>query len=338
MLVTATAAVARSPAMLALAFTPDRHRPELRLEEVPDPSPGPGEVLLRVHATALNHADLQQVRGLYPPPPGESAIPGLEAAGVVEVVGEGVAGWLAGDRAMALLAGGGHAEKVAAPVGQLLPIPASLSFVEAAAIPEVGLTAWTNLVHEGALQRGETVLITAAASGVGTFAVQLARELGARVLVAGRSVERLQALLPLGAEAALELGDELPARVRELTGGAGAHLVIDLVGGESIVGHLDCLRERGRLVLVGLLGGGKATVPLFALMRRRLRLIGSVLRARSRAEKATLVAAFGDFALPRLADGRLRPVVDRVLPFSQVAEAYAAVVRGGVLGKVTLAL
>jgi putative PIG3 family NAD(P)H quinone oxidoreductase len=337
MLVTAVVA-AHSPAMLALAFTPDRHRPGLRLEEVPDPAPGPGEVLLRVHATALNHADLQQVRGLYPPPPGESTIPGLEAAGVVAAVGEGVAGWRVGDRAMALLAGGGHAERVAAPVGQLLPIPASLSFVEAAALPEVGLTAWTNLVHEGGLQPGETVLITAAASGVGTFAVQLARELGARVLVAGRSVERLQALRPLGAEAALELDDELPARVRELTGGAGADLVIDLVGGEAIVGHLDCLRERGRLVLVGLLGGGKATLPLFPLMRRRLRLIGSVLRARSRDEKAALVAAFGDFALPRLADGRLRPVVDRVLPFSRITEAYAAVEHGGLLGKVVVSV
>jgi len=323
--------------MLALAFTQDRHHPALRLEEMPDPVPGRGEVLLRVHATALNHADLHQVRGGYPPPPGESTIPGLEAAGVVESVGDGVEGWRPGDRAMALLAGGGHAEKVAAPVGQLLPIPEPLSFVDAAAIPEVGVTAWTNLVHEGGLQRGETVLITAAASGVGSFAVQLARELGARVLVAGRSPERLQTLLPLGAEAALPLGPELPARVRELTGGEGAHLVIDLVGGEAIAQHLDCLRERGRLVLVGLLGGGQATVSLFSLMRRRLRLVGSVLRARSRQEKTSLVAAFGAFAVPRLADRRLRPVVDRVLPFARIAEAYGTLERGGVLGKIVLA-
>jgi putative PIG3 family NAD(P)H quinone oxidoreductase len=322
--------------MLALADTEDRKHPELRLEEMPDPVPGPGEVLLRVHATALNHADLSQVRGGYPPPPGESTIPGLEAAGIVEAVGESVDGWHIGDRAMALLAGGGHVERVAAPIGQLLPIPEPLSFVDAAAIPEVGVTAWTNLVHEGGLQRGEVVLITAAASGVGSFAVQLARELGARVIVAGRSLERLQLLLTLGAEVALPLGEELPARVRELTSGAGADLVLDLVGGEAVVQHLDSLRERGRLVLVGLLGGGKATVPLHVLMRRRLRLIGSVLRARSRAEKAALVAAFGDFALPRLADGRLRPTVDRVLPFAAIAEAYATLERGGVLGKIVL--
>ncbi|HEV8239417.1 MAG TPA: NAD(P)H-quinone oxidoreductase [Thermoanaerobaculia bacterium] len=324
--------------MLALTYTQDRQRPELRLEEVPHPQPGPGEVLLRVQATALNHADLSQVRGGYPPPPGESTIPGLEAAGVVEALGEGVEGWRAGDLAMALLAGGGHAEKVAVPVGQLLATPPTLSFVDAAAVPEVAITAWTNLVHEGGLQRGEVVLITAAASGVGSFAVQLARELGARVLVAGRSPERLQALLPLGAEAALPLGEELPVRVRELTDGEGVDLVVDLVGGEAIVQHLDCLRERGRLVLVGLLGGGKATMPLFVLMRRRLRLIGSVLRARSRSEKAALVAAFGDFALPRLADGRLRPIVDRVLPFAEIAEAYAQLERGGVLGKIVLEL
>ena len=324
--------------MQALAYTEDRHHPKLWLDDVPDPVPGSGEVLLRIRATALNHADLHQVRGGYPPPPGESTIPGLEAAGIVESVGEGVEGWRAGDRAMALLAGGGHAEKVAAPVGQLLRIPPSLSFVDAAAIPEVGITAWTNLVHEGGLQRGEVVLVTAAASGVGSFAVQLARELGARVLVTGRSLERLQVVLPLGAEAALALGEELPARVRELTGGEGADLVLDLVGGEAIVQHLDCLRDRGRLVLVGLLGGGKATVPLFVLMRRRLRLIGSVLRARSRQEKAALVAAFSEFGLPRLADGRLRPIVDRVLPFSEIAEAYATLEHGGVLGKIVLAL
>ncbi len=324
--------------MLALAYTQDRHHPQLRLEEVSDPVAGAGEVLLRVRATALNHADLSQVRGGYPPPPGESTIPGLEAAGVVESVGESVEGWRVGDRAMALLAGGGHAEKVAAPVGQLLPIPPSLSFVDAAAIPEAGVTAWANLVHEGGLQRGEVVLITAAASGVGSFAVQLARELGARVLVAGRSPERLQMLLPMGAEAALPLGEDLPARIRELTGGEGVHLVLDLVGGEAIVQHLDCLRVYGRLVLVGLLGGGKATVPLFVLMRRRLRLIGSVLRARSRSEKAALVGAFGEFAAPRLADGRLRPIVDRVLPFAQIAEAYATLERGGVLGKIVLEL
>jgi putative PIG3 family NAD(P)H quinone oxidoreductase len=324
--------------MLALDYTPASPRPVLRLVAVPDPAPGPGELLLAVHATALNRADLLQVRGQYPPPAGESEVPGLEAAGVVERVGEGVEGWSPGDRVMALLAGGGHAAKAIVPVGQALAIPGNLSFAEGAAIPEVGLTAWTNLVHEGRLEPGETVLVTAAASGVGSFVVQLARELGARVLVAGRSPERLGRLLELGATAALPLGDELPSRARELTGGRGVDLVVDLVGGDALATHLECLAERGRLVLVGLLGGGRAGLDLSRLMRRRLRVIGSVLRPRSRGEKAILVAAFRDYALPRLGDGRLRAVVDRVVPFAQIADAYAALEGGGVLGKIVLTI
>jgi NADPH:quinone reductase-like Zn-dependent oxidoreductase len=239
---------------------------------------------------------------------------------------------------MALLAGGGHAERVAVPAGQLLPIPDRLSWVEGAAIPEVGVTAWTNLVHEGRVAAGETVLVAGAASGVGTFVVQLARELGARVLVAGRSRARLAALLPLGAEAALSLGEELPREVAEVTGGAGVDLVLDMVGGEGIVHRLAALRTGGRLVLLGLLGGGSATLDLGLLLRRRWRIVGSVLRTRPRAEKAALVEAFGAFALPRLAEGRLRPVIDRVVPFAEIARAYAELERGGVLGKVVLEL
>jgi len=322
----------------ALVYQPDRRQPELALGEVEEPRPRAGEVLLRVRATALNRADLMQVRGLYPPPPGESGVPGLEAAGEIEALGEGVEGWRAGQRAMALLGGGGHAEKVAVPVGQLLPIPERLSFEQGAAIPEVGVTAWTNLVHEGHLAAGETVLITAAASGVGSFAVQLAHQLGARVLVAGRSLERLQPLLALGAERALLLGSGLPERVHEATAGAGVDLVLDLVGGEALPHHLGCLREGGRLVLIGLLGGSNAMLDQSRFMRRRLRLVGSVLRSRPRPEKARLVKAFGELALPLLADGTLRPVIDRVAPFEQIAEAYRALEEGGVLGKIVLRL
>lgn len=322
--------------MLALAYEAAGERPVLRLAETADPIPAAGEVVLRVRATALNRADLLQVRGLYPPPAGESSVPGLECAGEVEAVGEGVTGWRPGDRAMALLAGGGHAEKVAAPAGQLLPLPPGLSWAEGAALPEVGVTAWTNLVAEGAIRPGETVLITAAASGVGSFAVQLARELGARPLVAGRSLARLEALVPLGAAGCVELGPGMPGAVRGLTGGRGADLVVDLVGGEGLAHCLAALADRGRLVLIGLLGGGRATLDLAAVLRRRLRVVGSVLRSRSREEKAALVGAFGDFALPRLADGRLRPVVDRTLPFAEIAAAYEALAEGGVLGKIVL--
>jgi putative PIG3 family NAD(P)H quinone oxidoreductase len=324
--------------MRGLVYDASPAGPPLRLADLPDPAAGQGEVLLRVRATALNRADLLQVRGHYPPPAGESTVPGLECSGEVEAVGAGVEGWQPGDRAMALLAGGGHAERVAVPAGQLMPLPASLTWAEGAAVPEVGVTAWTNLVAEGGVAAGETVLITAAASGVGTFAVQLARELGARVLVAGRSLERLEALLPLGADGCVELGPQLPEEVRRLTGGRGADLALDLVGGDALPLCLAALAYRGRLVLVGLLGGGRATVDLSAVLRRRLRVIGSVLRSRSRDEKAALVAAFASYALPRLADGRLRPEVDRVMPFTEIGAAYDAMAAGGVLGKIVLEL
>jgi putative PIG3 family NAD(P)H quinone oxidoreductase len=320
-----------------LPFDPARG-PAPVLGEVPDPRPGPGEVLVGVRATALNHADLLQLRGLYPPPPGESEVPGLECAGVVEEVGVGVAGFRPGARVMALVAGGGHGERVAVPAGQLMPLPANLSFAEGAAIPEVALTAWTNLVAEGGLAAGETVLVAGAASGVGSFAVQLAHELGARVLVAGRSVERLERLRELGAAACLALGADLAAGVRQASGGRGADLALDLVGGEWLPGTLAALAPRGRLVLVGLLAGARAEIDLRALLSRRLRLIGSVLRARSREEKGRLVAAFAAFALPRLADGRLRPLIDRVLPFDRIADAYAALAAGGLFGKVVVEL
>lgn len=307
-----------------------------RLGELPDPAPAAGEVLVAVRATALNHADLLQLRGLYPPPPGETEVPGLECSGVVEAVGEGVEGWRPGDRVMALLAGGGHATKVAAPAGQCMPIPAGLSFAEAAAVPEAGLTAWTNLVAEGGLERGETVVITGASGGMGTMMVQLARELGARVLAAGRSVERLEPLRELGADALVELGEGFAERVRQVTGRRGVDLALDLVGGSHLPRSLAALAPRGRLVLVGVLAGRSAEIDLGDVLRRRLRLVGSVLRARSRGEKAELVGAFARFALPRLADGRLRPQVDRVLPFERIGEAYEVLRTGGVAGKVVV--
>ncbi|HZF14050.1 MAG TPA: zinc-binding dehydrogenase [Thermoanaerobaculia bacterium] len=315
--------------------------PRPRLGDLPDPVPGSGEVVVAVEAAGLNHADLMQMQGFYPPPRGESPVPGLECAGRILELGEGVnpAGpWQPGARVMALLGGGGHGERVAIPVGQLLPLPASFSYLQGAALPEAGLTAWTNLVAEGGLQAGETVLITGATGGMGTMFVQLAHALGARVLAAGRSRERLEPLSALGADGLLLLGNDLPERVREQNEGHGVDLVIDLVGGDGISTRLAALRERGRLVLVGLLAGRKVEVDLGDLLSRRLRLLGSVLRARPREEKARLVQGFADFALPRLADGRLRPLVDRVFPFEDVAGAYAALAEGGAAGKIVLAV
>lgn len=310
-----------------------------RLGEIPEPTPGVGEVLVDVRATAINHADLLQMRGLYPPPPGESEVPGLECAGVIERLGEGVeegGEWRVGQRVMALLAGGGHGEQVAVPVGQLLPLPDRLSFSEAAAIPEAALTSWTNLVAEGDLQEGETVLLTGATGGMGTFAVQLARELGAHVVAAGRDRGRLEPLQELGADGLVELGESFAEQVAEATDGRGVDLVLDLVGGEHLARCMKALAPRGRLVLLGLLAGSRAEIDLADVLRRRLRLIGSVLRARSREEKAELVAGFRRFADQRLADGRLQPVVDRVLPFEKLPEAYRALRDGGLWGKVVV--
>ena len=313
------------------AVAPVGEPPEFqpRLVEVADPRPAADEVLVEVRATALNRADLLQLRGHYPPPPGEPESPGLECAGVVLETGAGVEGWAVGDRVMALLGGGGHAQRVAVPAGQLMAVPESLSWAEAGAVPEAALTAWTNLVA------GETVVVAGASGGVGSFTVQLAHQLGATVVAAGRDLARLEPLRELGADHLVLDDDELPAALRRLTGG-GAHLVFDTVSGDRLASHLQALETRGRLVLVGLMAGASAEIDLARVLRSRLRIIGSVLRSRPRSEKASLVAAFRDFAEERLADGRLRPLVHQRLPFESIAEAYAAMRRGRLLGKIVV--
>jgi putative PIG3 family NAD(P)H quinone oxidoreductase len=304
--------------------------------EMTDPRPGPGEVLVRVAAAGLNRADLLQLRGHYPPPPGESLVPGLECAGTIIECSADAGDWAVGTRVMALVAGGGQAELAAIPAGQLMALPEVLSFEEGGALPEAALTAWTNLVAEGQLTAGETVLITGATGGIGSFAIQLARELGATVIATARHRERLARLAELGIENWIVDDASLPQRVADATGGRGADLVLDLVGGEAMALHLEALRRGGRLILLGVLAGGEARVDLAAFLRRRLRLIGSTLRARPRPEKAALVQAFVAFAGPRLADGRLRAVVDRVMPLAEAPVAYAALAAGGSLGKVVL--
>ena len=322
--------------MRAVLPSTDPRQPSPRIGDLPEPVPGPGEVLVAVEAAGLNHADPLQLRGHYPPPPGEPDIPGLECAG--RVIGEGSSLWLPGARVMALLGGGGHGTRVAVPSGQLMPLPDNLSFVEGGAIPEAALTAWTNLVAEGGLEAGETVLISGASGGMGSFAVQLARELGARVLASGRDRDRLELLRAYGVEEICVAGPHLAHQVRDATNGRGVDLVLDFVGGSELPGHLASLRNRGRLVLVGLLAGRKAEVDLGLILSRQLRIAGSLLRPRSRAEKALLVSDFNAFALPRLKDGRLKPVVDRVVPFEKAADAYRALERGGVFGKIVLSM
>jgi putative PIG3 family NAD(P)H quinone oxidoreductase len=307
------------------------------LAEVPDPTPGPGEVLVRARATAVNRADTLQRRGLYPPPPGASEIIGMEVAGEVEALGEGVEGWEPGDRVMALLAGGGYAEQVAVPAGQLMPVPAGLSWTDAAAIPEVFLTAHDNLVTRGRLAAGETVLIHGGGGGVGTAAIQLARRAGARVLVTAGSPQKLEFSRRLGADAGINHREEdFPSRVRELTGGRGVDLILDVMGASYLARNLDALAPEGRLVIIGLQGGATAEIDLNQLLRRRLSVIATTLRGRSLEQKAEIVRRFVEDALPGFVDGTLRPVVDRVLPLAEAPAAHRAMEAGENVGKLVL--
>jgi putative PIG3 family NAD(P)H quinone oxidoreductase len=312
----------------------------LALDERPDPVPGPGELLVRVRATAVNRADLLQRRGLYPAPPGSPAeIPGLEFAG--EVLGGDLeeSGFSPGDRVMGILGGGGYAERLTVPAGQCLPVPPALSFADAAAIPETFLTAFDALVLQAGLAAGELALVTAAGSGVGTAAAQVAREVGARAIGTLRTAAKRErvAALDLGFAALLDAGaPDLAAQLAAASGGRGVDVVLDLVGAASWPLALDALAPRGRIVAVGSMSGARVELDLGVLMRRRATLIGTVLRSRPAAEKAALTRAFAERMLPALAAGRLRAVVDRVLPLAEAAAAHALLERNDTLGKVVL--
>ena len=323
--------------MQAVVFDRPGDESVLRLAEVPAPVPGPGELLIDVAATAVNRADLLQRRGLYPPPPGAPEILGLECAGVVAGLGPGVTGWRPGDRAMALLPGGGYAARVAVPAACALPVPERLSLAEAAAVPEVFLTVALSVFRLGGLARGGALLVHGGGSGVGTAAIQMAKTVGATVVVTAGSEEKCRRCLVLGADRAVDYrtGDFVAA-ANEATGGRGVDVVLDPVGGPYLERNLAALAIGGRLVVIATMGGARAELDLAAVLRRRLSVIGTTLRARPIEEKAALVSDFAARFLPLLADGRLRPVVDRVLPISEVAEAHRVVAASEHFGKVVL--
>lgn len=311
----------------------------LRIGEAPAPALGPGALRIRVAATAVNRADLLQRQGLYPPPPGASPILGLECAGTVAERGAGVTGWREGDRVMALLAGGGYAEEVVVHAGSALPVPERLSLEEAAAVPEVFLTAWLNLFELGGLAAGGAALVHGGGSGVGTAAIQLARAAGARVFVTAGSEEKCARCRALGAELAVNYRSEsFRERVAEATGGRGVDVVLDPIGAAYLADNLASLAVGGRLVLIGLMGGAKAEIGLAPLLARRLSVVGSTLRSRPVEEKAAIVAGFQARFGAALADGRIGPVVDRVLPLAAVAEAHRAMKASEHFGKIVLSL
>ncbi len=307
----------------------------LQIAEVPDPQPREGDLIVRVRAAGVNRADLLQRLGRYPPPPGEPDIIGLEVAGEVE---RPDGRYKRGDRVMALLAGGGYAEKVRVPAAQAMPLPANLSFEEGAAIPEAFLTAWLNLMTLGALQPGQVVVIHAAGSGVGTAALQLCRGV-AQVVLATASAAKHEACRSLGATHVLAR-HEVPARlseaVRAASGGRGADIIFDLVGASYLESNLAALGLQGRLCCMSTLSGAKATLDLGTLLRQRLTILGSTLRNRSPEQKAKLVADFSARALPRFERGELKAVLAKRYPLAEAGRAHEDLASDWVVGKIVL--
>jgi putative PIG3 family NAD(P)H quinone oxidoreductase len=304
--------------------------------EVDDPVPAAGEVLVDVAATAVNRADLLQRMGFYNPPPGTSDVPGLECSGTIAALGAGVAGWSVGDEACALLSGGGYAERVVVPAGQLLPIPHGVSLVEAAGLPEVACTVWSNVVMLARLQPGEWFLVHGGSGGIGTFAIQLAHAYGARVITTA-SAGALERCRALGAEVAIDYaGEDFVERAREATGGHGADVILDNMGAAYLPRNVAALATNGRAVTIGMQGGTKGELDLGVLLAKRGSVHATSLRARPAEEKAAIVAEVRRHVWPFVESGDIRVVVDRVLPLREAAEAHRILETGGHHGKVVL--
>ncbi|MCA1781746.1 MAG: NAD(P)H-quinone oxidoreductase [Intrasporangiaceae bacterium] len=311
----------------------------LVLSDVEIPEPEAGEVRIRVAAAGLNRADILQRQGHYDPPPGSSPYLGLEVSGTVDAVGEGVDGWSVGDEVCALLVGGGYAEQVCVPAGQVLPVPPGVSLIEAAALPEVVSTVWSNVFLTANLQPGETVLIHGGSSGIGTMAIQLAREIGARVAVTAGSADKLEACRSLGAEILVNYREQdFVEVVRTATDGAGAGVILDNMGAKYLMRNVETLADGGRLVIIGMQGGIKAELDIATLLRKRGAVIATALRSRSLAEKATIVAAVREHVWPLVESGRVRPIVHATYPIEEVSAAHEEMESSRHIGKILLTL
>jgi putative PIG3 family NAD(P)H quinone oxidoreductase len=307
------------------------------LAEVADPRPGPGEVLLAVVAAGVNRADTLQRQGHYPPPPGASPYLGMECSGRVTALGDGVTGSSVGDEVCALLAGGGYAEQVAVPVEQLLPVPAGVGLVEAAALPEVTCTVWANVFMAAGLRPDEVLLVHGGSSGIGTMAIQLGRALGARVAVTAGSADKLEACRGLGADILVNYKEQdFVEAVRQETGAAGADVVLDLIGAKYLARNIAVLARNGRLVVIGLQGGTTAELDLGAMLAKRVALFAASLRGRPLEEKAAIVRGVRDHVWPLLASGAVHPVVHATYPLADAAEAHRVMAASTHIGKLLL--
>ncbi|MFD5516732.1 NAD(P)H-quinone oxidoreductase [Streptomyces sp. NPDC127066] len=306
-------------------------------DEVPDPVPAEGEVLVEVVASAVNRADLLQRQGLYNPPPGASRYPGLECSGRIAAVGPGVLDWSVGDEVCALLSGGGYAQRVAVPVGQLLPVPGGLDVLQAAALPEVTCTVWSNVFMVAHLRPGETLLVHGGSSGIGTMAIQLAKAVGAKVAVTAGTKEKLDFCAELGADILINYREQdFVEEIERATSGAGADVILDNMGAKYLDRNVRALAVNGRLAIIGMQGGIKAELNIAALLSKRAAVSATSLRARPLSEKAAIVAAVREHVWPLIDSGHVRPVVDRELPMSDAAGAHRVLEESSHIGKVLL--
>jgi putative PIG3 family NAD(P)H quinone oxidoreductase len=299
--------------------------------------PGPDEVVVDVSAAGLNRADVMQRMGQYPPPPGAPPYPGLECSGRISELGPGVTGWRTGDEVCALLGGGGYAERVAVPQGQLLPVPDDVTLIDAAGLPEVACTVHSTVFQKAGLASGETILVHGGAGGIGTMAIQLAKAAGARVVCTAGTPAKLARCTELGADLAVSYADDdFVAAVDSFTGGRGADVILDIIGGPYLGRNLEALATGGRLVVVATQGGIKAELDLRTLMGKRASILAATLRARPLPEKAAIVAGVREQVWPLVNAGRVRPVIDRVLSMSDAGTAHELLETGAHVGKILL--